>query len=206
MPLDNDQERSKLREMLISKSLKVGRTFRLSSGAESDVYIDAKPTTCFPDAMPLIGRAVLRKIEERGWQPEAVGGRTLGADPIAFATARESIETGGAHIRAFIVRKEAKKHGTEQYIEGLEHTEELPVVVIEDVCTTGDSTSDAIEKARQAGMMVLGAICLVDREEGATALLAEKFHCRLESIFKLSELRESRGIQLEGPQASSNSA
>jgi orotate phosphoribosyltransferase len=183
-----DQERSKLGAVLTRKSLQRGRIFKLASGAESDVYIDAKRTTCYPEAMPLIGRAFLKKIHECGWTPQAVGGKTVGADPIAFSIARESIETGASHINAFIVRKEPKKHGMEQFIEGLEQTEGLEVVIVDDVCTKGGSTGEAIEKARKAGMNVLGAICLVDREEGATEFLARDFGCRLASIFKLSEL------------------
>ena len=186
-----DQERSKLRDLLASKSLQRGRKFKLTSGAESGVYIDAKRTTCYPEAMPLIGRAFLRKIKECGWDPKAVGGETLGADPIAYSIARESIELGGSHVHAFIVRKEPKKHGMEQYIEGLEQTEGLRVVVVDDVCTKGGSTGEAIEKARKAGMHVIGAMCLVDREEGATAFLASQYGCRLESIFKLSELLDT---------------
>jgi len=113
---------------------------------------------------------------------------TVGADPIAFSIARESFAGFGQPINAFIVRKEPKKHGMERFIEGLEDTNGLPVVIIDDVCTQGKSTGEAIEKARAAGMDVLGAICLVDRREGAIELLASKYQCRLESIFTLSEL------------------
>ncbi len=180
-------ERHVLLELLARRSVQIGRKFTLASGAVSNVYVDAKRTTCFSTAMPLIGRVFLREIAASGWEPKAVGGRTVGADPIAFSIARESLETGSP-INAFIVRKEAKKHGMEQYIEGLERTEGLPVIVVDDVCTTGGSTGEAIEKVRKAGMNVLGAICLVDREEGATRFLADNFHCSLKSIFKLSEL------------------
>ena len=190
---DRDPERDSLREMLARKSLQAGREFKLASGALSKVYIDAKRTTCTPEAMPLIGHVFLKKIRDCGWSPDAVGGKTVGADPIAFATARESIETIGRAISAFIVRKEPKKHGMQQYIEGPERTEGLRVVIVDDVCTTGGSTGEAIEKARNAGMIVLGAICLVDREEGATELLATKYQCCLESIFKLSEVLVDHG-------------
>jgi orotate phosphoribosyltransferase len=190
MPVSQDQERSQLRDILARKSVQVGRSFKLASGAVSDVYIDAKRTTCSPEAMPLIGRAFLRKLKECGWSPQAIGGKTVGADPIAFSVARESIEPGGLpnSINAFIVRKEPKKHGMEQYIEGLEHTDGLQVVIVDDVCTKGGSTGEAIKRAQNAGMTVLGAICLVDREEGATDFLANQYQCRLESIFKKSEL------------------
>src|SRR5262245_4687352 len=93
-----DQERSKLLNLLASRSLQRGRTFKLVSGAESGVYVDAKRTTCHAEAMPLIGRAFLRKLKECGWTPAAVGGKTLGADPIAYSIARESLDFGGPYI------------------------------------------------------------------------------------------------------------
>jgi orotate phosphoribosyltransferase len=187
MPLRNDDSRSQLLDLLAARSVRRGR-FTLASGAVSDVYIDGKLTTLgCPEAMPLVGRVFLQKLQECGWTPDAVGGLTLGADPIALMVARESIETQHA-IRAFIVRKQPKQHGTKRFIEGLERTDGLQVVVVDDVCTKGGSTGEAILKAREAGLHVIGAICLVDREEGATAYLADSFQCRLESIFKLSEV------------------
>jgi orotate phosphoribosyltransferase len=138
--------------------------------------------------MPLIGRAFLRKLHGREWLPDAVGGLTLGADPIAFSIARERVETAQL-INAFIVRKEPKKHGMQRYIEGLDQTEELRVVIIDDVCSKGGSTVQAIEQAKVAGMHVLGALCLVDREMGAAELLDRRFGCPMDSIFKLSDLR-----------------
>jgi orotate phosphoribosyltransferase len=180
------QERAALKEMLLKSSVRFG-DFTLVSGQKSDVYVDCKLTAYLPAAMPLIGRAVLEKIRGRGWEPEAVGGLTLGADPIAFAVARESLDTERP-IPAFVARKEPKKHGTQRFIEGMEKTEGLAVVVLDDVCTTGGSTVQAIERVRNAGMRVLGAVCLVDREMGATELLAA-MDCPLDSVFKLSELR-----------------
>ncbi len=187
MPLSQDQNRSQLLDILSCTSLRRGPV-TLASGAESNVYIDGKLTSLgCPKAMPLIGRVFLQKLEECGWAPDAVGGLTIGADPIALMIARESIETEHA-IRAFIVRKQPKKHGMKRFIEGMEQTQGLRVVIVDDVCTKGGSTGEAIQKARDAGMNVIGAICLVDREEGAKAYLADSFHCRLESIFTLSEL------------------
>lgn len=189
MRLDQHQERSLLRDLLVQKSVQVGRDFKLASGAVTNVYIDAKRTTLYlPEAMPLIGRCFLRKFAQCGWQPRAVGGKTVGADPIAIEIARESIDFAGHPIGAFIVRKEPKKHGMQQFIEGPEQTNGLPVVIVDDVCTAGTSTGEAIAKAQTAGMVVLGAVCLVDREAGATDFLAREFGCQLESIFKLSEL------------------
>jgi orotate phosphoribosyltransferase len=186
MPTDQDLERAKLKALLSENSVRTGH-FKLASGAESDVYVDGKLTTCLPEAMPLIGRAFLCKIRERGWVPDAIGGLTVGADPIAFATARESLETGRS-IRAFIVRKEPKKHGMGRFIEGLEDCRGLQVVIIDDVCTKGGSTAQAIQNARDAGMKVLGAVCLVDREMGAKRLLEGEYQCPFDSIFTLAEL------------------
>jgi orotate phosphoribosyltransferase len=186
MPSDPNQERSSLKNILCRKSVRLG-DFTLVSGEKSNVYVDSKLTTFSPEAMPLIGRLFLRKMLECGWSADAVGGLTLGADPIAFAIARESLESPRP-INAFVVRKDVKGHGRGGVIAGLEAFENLPVVIIDDVCTKGGSTAQAIESAKAAGMQVLGAICLVDRRQGATELLSDKFGLRLESIFTLPEL------------------
>lgn len=183
-------ELSQLQSLLRDRSVRFGN-FKLSAGDDSSVYVDAKLTTCTPVAMPLIGRAFLRKIQGRNWQPKAVGGLTVGADPIAFAIARESLATD-RQIGAFIVRKEPKKHGMQRFIEGIENTQGLPVVIIDDVCTKGASTAQAIEKAKGAGMVVLGALCLVDRQQGAAELLDKKFGLVLDSIFTLEKLIAER--------------
>lgn len=198
-----DFDRSKLRDMLVARSLKLG-SFLLSSGATSDRYLDAKLTTLNSAAMPLIGRLFNQKIKESGWSPAAVGGLTLGADPIAFSVARESMEMLGTAINAFIVRKDPKQHGMTRFIEGFE-TEDTPglsVVIIDDVCTRGNSTGKAIERARDAGMKVLGAICLVDREEGASQLLRRDYECDLVSIFTLEELVGFKKSQATAPEPS----
>jgi orotate phosphoribosyltransferase len=189
MPEDQSiTERRLLRAMLEKRSLQVGGRFKLSSGAETDVYIDAKRTSFSAQAIPLIGRAFLQKMADCGWHPQAVGGRTMGADPIAVAIAAESLNLGSAPIDAFGVRKEPKGHGMKQTVEGLIEPRGISVVIVEDVCTGGGSTGDAIEKVRDAGMIVLGAVCLVDREQGATEFLEKNHQCRLESVFKLSEI------------------
>jgi orotate phosphoribosyltransferase len=182
-----NSEESRLMDMLRTKSVRFGH-FKLASGKESNVYVDCKLTTYSAEAIPLVGRAFLRRMKAKGWLPQAVGGLTLGADPIAFAIARESLDTERP-IHAFIVRKEPKKHGMARFIEGIEETQGCRVVILDDVCTTGDSTALAIEKAIAAGMEVMGAICLVDREAGATELLRSKFGCALDSVFKLSDFQ-----------------
>lgn len=181
-------DRSELKKLLWKRSSVRFGTFTLSSGAKSDVYVDAKLTTCHPAAMPLIGRLFLQKMAELGWMPEAIGGLTMGADPIAIAIARESLETESP-VGAFIVRKDPKPHGMQRTIEGIEDTTGLRVVIIDDVCTKGGSTAQAVNSAKQAGMIVLGAICLVDREMGARELLENEMGCPFASIFKLSEFR-----------------
>ena len=191
-----------LKAMLIRSSVRFGN-FTLVSGEKSDVYVDCKLTTYTPEAMPLVGRLMLRKFAERGWRPEAVGGLTLGADPIAFAIARESLAESKS-VRAFVIRKEPKKHGMERFIEGLDNPQGLSVVVLDDVCTKGGSTLQAIEKAQQAGMHVLGAVCLVDREMGARELLEGQHGCPFDSILKLSDLR-AHVQQVEAPAPAANS-
>jgi len=198
MAQDPSKERSLLMDMLVRRSLRSGGSFKLSSGAESTVYVDAKQTAFMARAMPLIGRAFLQKMAECGLNPDAVGGRTLGADPLVVSIARESLDYWDKPIDAFAVRKEPKGHGMKHTIEGLSAPEQMRVVIVDDVCTGGGSTGDAIEKARDAGMDVIGAICLVDREQGATESLAKNYGCRLESIFKLSELEAYRD-RLESP-------
>ncbi|MEX2260542.1 MAG: orotate phosphoribosyltransferase [Bryobacteraceae bacterium] len=181
--------RSRLKTWLTQYSLKHGKPneFLLASGRRSEWYIDAKLTTCKAEAMPLIGRVFIERIEHNGWRPAAVGGLVIGADPIVMSIARESIQVGEA-INAFLVRKEPKKHGMNKFLEGLEDPHGLRVVIIDDVCTTGDSTRIAIDRAREAGLRVEGAICLVDREEGAADMIA-KLGFPFDRIFTLGELQ-----------------
>lgn len=187
MPPVQNKDLAELQEILKAKSVRFGN-FTLASGQTSDVYVDCKPTTYDPKAMPLVGRSFLRKIEEMGWFPDAVGGLTMGADPIAMAVSRESLDRHPT-VDCFVVRKERKSHGMQKLVEGLESPKGHKVVVIDDVCTKGESTAWAIENARAEGMEVLGAVCLIDRQAGATELLREKYGVELASIFKLSDFR-----------------
>ncbi len=180
------EDREALKRILIQRSVRIG-DFVLASGQRSRFYVDARLTTCHSAAMPLIGRACLDRIAAREWQPEAVGGLTMGADPVAFAIARESLATGSP-LDAFVIRKEQKSHGRGRSIEGVEITKGMRVVIIDDVCSTGGSTATAIERARGEGMLVVGAVCLVDREMGAGEHLRKDFCCPLESVFRVSEL------------------
>jgi orotate phosphoribosyltransferase len=178
IPMKSSMRRwEELRLLLRELSVRHGEFF-LASGQKSSVYVDAKLTTCRAAAMPLIGRLFLDKISENGWHPSAVGGLTLGADPIATAIARESLEIG-LNIDSFLVRKETKKHGRQKYLEGLEPVPES--------CQTGGSTITAIERSREAGLTVLGAICLVDREMGAAEAIGA-LACPFDRIFTLNDL------------------
>lgn len=159
--------------LLAERSARRGH-FMLSSGRESSLYIDARLTTMSPDGLALIGPVALSALRNTAWQIDAVGGLTLGADPISYAIAYASATTNQP-VRAFTVRKEAKTHGTGQRIEG-PFREGDHVVVIEDVITTGSSALRAVDAIQNAGGTIVGILALVDREEGGReALMAAGF-------------------------------
>jgi orotate phosphoribosyltransferase len=159
---------ARLVRMLAERSARRGQ-FTLSSGRTSTLYIDARLTTMSPDGLALIGPTALAALDEAGWHVDAVGGLTLGADPVSYAIAYASALAGRA-VRAFTVRKEAKTHGTGRLIEG-PFREGDRVAVIEDVITTGGSALRAIEAVRNAGAQVVGVLAVVDREEGGREAL-----------------------------------
>lgn len=183
--MNGAEERLKLRQILLQHSVLKG-DFVLASGKSSNLYVDCRLTTLRGEAMRLIGRLMLGLFRARGWQPQAVGGLTMGADPVACAIARESQDTPHP-VNAFVVRKAGKGHGTKRYVEGLARTEGVPCVVIDDVCTTGGSTVQAIERVKAVGMEVLGVCCLVDREEGALERMTS-IGCKFSALFTLREL------------------
>lgn len=149
--------------MLAERSARRG-TFTLASGRQSDLYIDCRLTTMSPDGLATIGPLALERLRARGWSPDAVGGLTLGADPVSYAIAYASA-LAGSPVRAFTVRKEAKTHGTGKLIEGPYRVGDR-VVVIEDVITTGGSALKAVAAVRAAGGEVIGVLAVVDRQEG----------------------------------------
>lgn len=156
-------DHDKLVAILAERSARKGE-FTLASGARSDLYIDARITAMSPDGLALIGPLALEAIREAAWNPDSVGGLTLGADPVSYAIAYASA-IAGTPIRAFTVRKEAKNHGTGKLIEGPFRPTDR-VVVVEDVITSGGSALRAVEAVRNAGATVAGVISLVDRQEG----------------------------------------
>jgi orotate phosphoribosyltransferase len=165
MPGD-DLER--LRRLLLERSVRHG-DFVLASGQRSSYYIDCRLTTMSAEGQGLIGRLGWRAIKERGWRPRAVGGLTMGADPVAYAIAAASWDSDLV-IDAFSVRKEAKGHGTGRLIEGCFSAGD-EVVVVEDVITTGGSAQRAIEAMTDAGGRVIGVLAVVDRGEGGKGVV-----------------------------------
>jgi orotate phosphoribosyltransferase len=160
--------RDALLRLLARDSFRLGN-FTLSSGASSDYYIDCRTTTLSGEGGRLTGLAFFDLIREHKLGPRAIGGLTMGADPIvcnvAAASAWHALEAPGTSVLdGFLVRKAEKTHGTGRRIEGFCEVA-APVVIVDDVCTTGASTIAAIEAARDAGMQVIAVICLVEREE-----------------------------------------
>jgi orotate phosphoribosyltransferase len=160
-----------LRRLLLERSVRRG-DFVLSSGQRSSYYIDCRLTTMSAEGMVLIGRMGWETIRRKGWRPKAVGGLTLGADPVAYAIAAASRGTE-LEVDGFSVRKEAKGHGTGRLIEGNFRAGD-PVVVIEDVITTGGSALKAIKAVEAEGGEVLGVLAVVDRGEGGSKVLEEQ--------------------------------
>ena len=161
-----------LLSLLARTSFKLGQ-FKLSSGGTSDYYIDCRTTTLHAEGGRLTGHAILELLEANKIDAEAVGGLTMGADPIVSNVATASAWRALSHphsnhrpplLHGFLVRKAEKAHGTGRRIEGF-CREGARVVIVDDVCTTGASTIAAIEAAQEAGMNVVAVVCIVEREE-----------------------------------------
>jgi orotate phosphoribosyltransferase len=162
-------DRHALLALLRARSLRRG-DFVLSSGRRSSYYIDARITTMSGAGQVLIGRMALALFDDHGWKPALVGGLTLGADPVAYAIAHTATLQGRS-LDAFTVRKEAKAHGAGRRIEG-PFQSGVPVVVIEDVITTGESALNAAAVIHEAGGAIVGVFAIVDREEGGRERIA----------------------------------
>jgi orotate phosphoribosyltransferase len=189
---DYNYFRDTLRDLLIARSVRRGE-FVLASGRRSSFYIDARLTTMSGDGLALIGGLGLDRLAFRGWTPRAVGGLTLGADPVAYALALTA-RRRGLPLDAFTVRKQAKDHGTGKRIEGC-FAPGMPVVIVEDVLTTGSSARDAISAVETAGGLILGVMAVVDREEGGRqALEGAGYH--VEACLTASDLGLASGSTL----------
>jgi len=177
-------DRDRLRALLIERSVRRG-DFILASGARSSYYIDARLTTMSGQGQVLIGRVALAALDDAGWRPAAVGGLTLGADPVAYSIAH-SATLAGRTLDAFTVRKEPKGHGTGRRIEG-GFSSGMDVVVVEDVVTSGESALKAIRAVEDEGGRVLGVLAVVDRQEGGRERLQEHGY-PLVALFTAAEL------------------
>jgi orotate phosphoribosyltransferase len=182
--------RRDLLRLLAAKSFRLGE-FKLSSGAISDYYIDCRTTTLDAKGSKLVGQVFLEEIRARGWKPQAIGGLTMGADPIVVAVSVLSGELDG-----FLVRKAEKQYGTGQRIEGF-RGKGARVVIVDDVCTTGGSTVQAIEAAREFGFNVAGVMCLVERQEAGGRTNVEKAAAPAPfiSIFTATDVRQEHMLQ-----------
>lgn len=171
--------------MLATKSFRLGE-FKLSSGGVSDYYIDCRTTTLDARGAQLTGQVFLDEIRAHGWKPRAIGGLTMGADPIVV-----SVGIASGDIHGFLVRKAEKQHGTGQRIEGFAE-KPAQVIIVDDVCTTGSSTIQAIEAARAFGFEVVGVMCLVEREEAGGRTNVEKAAAPASfiSIFTANDVRK----------------
>lgn len=173
--------RAELKNLLKERSFRFG-DFTLTSGKKSRYYFDGKLTTLHPRGAHLVGNAYINLIEAENVQADAIGGLVIGADPIVTAVAYASYLRGGA-IEAFLVRKEPKKHGMMRLIEGNVRKGNR-VIVVDDVCTTGGSTKQAIDACVSEGLEIAAVMPLVDREEGG----AEAFSAyRFLPLFRASE-------------------
>jgi orotate phosphoribosyltransferase len=168
--MDYQKHRAELISLIKRVSYREG-DFTLASGQKSKFYIDLKATTLHPDGAWLIGRLAVSAVRRADLRMDAVGGLTLGADPLATAISLAAREAG-LSWPAFIVRKEAKEHGTSRYVEGVENLRAgASVLVLEDVVTTGGSSFKAIERLREAGYKPVAVLTVVDREQGGDRLI-----------------------------------
>jgi len=190
-----------LLSLLARTSFRLGQ-FKLSSGGTSDYYIDCRTTTLHAEGGRLTGHAILELLESHGIQAEAVGGLTMGADPIVsnVATAsawRAQSRKDAPLLHGFLVRKAEKAHGTGRRIEGF-FREGARVVIVDDVCTTGASTINAIQAAQEAGMTVVAVVCIVEREEanGRPAVEAAAAGAPFLRLFTANDVRAEHVKQL----------
>jgi len=182
--------RQDLLRLLAAKSFRLGQ-FKLSSGGTSDYYIDCRTTTLAAKGARLTGQVFLDEIRARQWKPKAIGGLTMGADPIVVA-----VSVASGDVEGFLVRKAEKEHGAGRRIEGFQE-KGARVVIVDDVCTTGSSTIQAIEAAREFGFQVVGVMCLVERQEAGGRPDVEKAAAPAPfvSIFTATEVRQEHMLQ-----------
>jgi len=189
-------ERAALLALIARLSFQFG-DFLLAAGQKSDFYIDCRKTTLDAEGGRLSGMLLAALLRERMPDVKAIGGLTMGADPLVANIATASAlwrldQVNAALIHGFLVRKQQKVHGTGQQIEGFVR-EGIQVAIVDDVCTTGGSTLTAVDAARAAGMHVAAVLCLVDREQGGREAIEEVIgHAPFISLYTQSEVREEK--------------
>ena len=166
----SDEDRERLC-FLVERDALLHGGFELASGQESSFYFDSKPVTLSPRGARLVGRAFIDAISKHAPDADAVGGLTLGADPIISSIVLLS-EESGQPLQGLIVRKEQKEHGTARWVEG-PVTKAKRVVVVDDVVTSGNSAKQAVEQLRESGLTVVLAIALIDRLAGFEQTMQE---------------------------------
>jgi len=191
-----DAQRAALLSLIARLSFQFG-DFTLAAGQKSDYYIDCRKTTLDAEGGRLSGILLAAILRERMPEVQAIGGLTMGADPVVSNTATASAWWRLEHkdaplLHGFLVRKQQKVHGTGQQIEGFVR-EGVQVAIVDDVCTTGGSTLTAIHAARAAGMHVAAVLCLVDREQGGREAIEDVIgNAPFISLYTQSDVREEK--------------
>lgn len=183
-PFLSDSRRERLIQLLAERAYQEG-DFVLSSGARSSFYLDAKRITYDPEGLPLAARGVLDAVAP--FAVQAVGGLTMGADPVVAGVVAVSVHVGARPLSGFVVRKEPKDHGTERWVEGIVESG-WPVAVLDDVVTTGGSAREAVKRVREQGADVRVVVALVDRGEGGREAV-EDLGLPYRTVADLEEIR-----------------
>ena len=186
-------DRDRLLRLIVERSFRTG-DFVLASGKRSRFYVDARTTTTHAEGQALLGRLGLAALRDAGLRPAAVGGLTMGADPVSYAVAHASWLAGDP-VNSFTVRKEPKAHGTGKRVEGCFAAGD-PVVVVEDVITTGGSALKAIEAVEAEGGTVIGVLAVLDRQEGGRAAI-EQAGYPVHTLFAIGDVFAAAGVSAE---------
>ena len=187
----NLTQKNQILKILSEKALKIakeGEYFSLASGKRSKYYLDGKIVTMNPELLKITANLLIDKILKKGWKPDAIGGLTLGADPLAYAISLEA-KSRKIDWLPFVVRKEKKDRGTGKQIEGL-LKKNSNLVILEDVTTTGSSAMIATNAVKKMDHNVVGIITMVDREEGSVDLFSKE-NISFQRLCTLSNLIES---------------
>lgn len=185
----------RLTQLIRERAYKEGK-FILTSGQESSYYVDMKNVTLWPEGLDVTLKLIAEKTKKWDW-PEgflAVAGPTLGADPLTTGLSLYAMRDFQTTVPALILRKEPKKHGTSLWIEGIANLakeKSKPILLVEDVVTTGGSSVKSIEILKEAGFVVRNAVCVLDREQGGRESMA-KIGVELESLVRISEIQSGK--------------